>query len=290
MAKHFKTKKIIRKLTFIRYIIYIIITIIFLKLYIYALVDITPINYFNTNSIMKSYYLKIKDNTINKPITLLNYKYNENPTNKIVPVVKIEVETENKNIYIYNTHQKESYFKTGTVIDASKYLKDKLEEKNINVVIEDGDIQEFLNVNNYGYNYSYVASRYFIQEELDKNNYDLIIDLHRDAVSKNKTTTTIKKKKYAKVMFVVGKDNKKYKENYDVANALNNIILMNYPTLTRGILVQGGKDVNGVYNQDLNKNMILLELGGNNNTYEEVKNTIDLLSEIIGEYLNGKKI
>lgn len=291
MAKYFKTKKIIRKLTFVRYAIYIILTIIFLKLYIYSLVDISPINYFSTNTIIKNYYMKVKDNTINKPVTLLNYKYSYVPVLSASPVVNIiDDEKNTKSIYVYNTHQKERYSTKGTVIEATKYLKKKLEEKNINVTIENGNIQEFLNANNYSYNYSYVASRYYIKEELSKKNYDLIIDFHRDAASKSKTTTTINNKKYAKIMFVIGKENSNYKKNNAVATELNNLIIKKYPTLTRGILLQSGSGVNGVYNQDLKENIILIELGGNNNTYEEVQNTIDLLSEIIGEYLYGKEI
>lgn len=288
MAKYFKTKRIIRKLFFIKYAIYIILTIIFLRLYIYSLVDINPTSYFNSNTIMKNYYMKIKDNTINKPITLLNYKYNYVPALSIAPVVNVV--DDKKSIYIYNTHQKEGYSTKETVLDATKYLKEKLIANNIDVVVENGNIQEFLMANNYSYNYSYVASRYYVKEELSKNNYDLIIDLHRDAASKSKTTVTINNKKYAKIMFVIGKENSNYKKNYAVATELNNLILKKYPALTRGILLQSGSSVNGIYNQDLKGNIILIELGGNNNTYEEVKNTIDLLSSVIGEYLYGKKV
>ncbi len=36
--------------------------------------------------------------------------------------------------------------------------------------------------------------------------------------------------------------------------------------------------------------MILIELGGNYNTYEEVKNTIEVLAPLLGEYLHGQKV
>ena len=41
-----------------------------------------------------------------------------------------------------------------------------------------------------------------------------------------------------------------------------------------------------MYNQDLKDNIILIELGGNNNNLDEVVNTIELLVPIIGEYIN----
>lgn len=288
MAKYFKSKKILRKFTFIKYLIYIIIAFIFLKLYIYSLVDINPVNYFSTNTIIKDYYIKIKNSTINQPVNLLNYKYASVPITVITPVVATP--NEKKSIYIYNTHQTEAYASKESIIQATTYFKEQLEKNNINVVVENGNIQEFLNANNYTYNYSYVASRYFIKEELATKSYDLIIDLHRDAAIKSKTTTTIDGKKYAKIMFVIGKKNSNYKKNYAIATLLNDMLLEKYPSLTRGVLLQSGSNVNGIYNQDLNENMILIELGGNGNTYEEIKNTIDLISVIIGEYLYGQKI
>ena len=177
-----------------------------------------------------------------------------------------------------------------SVVNASNYFKECLENENIEVVVEKGSIEDFLIANNYSYNYSYIASRYFIEEEIKNNDYNLIIDLHRDAVKREASLATINDKKYAKIMFVIGKKNKNYKNNYQLAEDLNNLIKEEYPNLTRGILLQDGDNVNGIYNQDLASNIILIELGGNNNKYEEVKNTLDLIAPIIGEYLNEKEI
>lgn len=49
-----------------------------------------------------------------------------------------------------------------------------------------------------------------------------------------------------------------------------------------------GPGVHGIYNQDLAPNVILLEMGGNENTYEEVINTIDLITPIIKEKIDEK--
>ena len=248
---------------------------------------ISPLTYYYPELLIVDYYKLLKDNTINKPINLLNYDIFDKEI-QIKPVVLLE--KENKKIYIYSTHPKEEYSSGESVLKASSYLKDKFKAENIDVTIEKGDINEFLVANNYSYNNSYKASRYFIEEELKNNQYDLIIDLHRDAVSRNSSLTTINGKKCAKVMFVIGKKNINYKKNYELAKELNALIEKSYPTLTRGVLLQSGSNVNGIYNQDLNENMLLIELGGNKNNYNEVKNTIDLIVPIIGEYLNGKKI
>ena len=50
-----------------------------------------------------------------------------------------------------------------------------------------------------------------------------------------------------------------------------------------------GAGVDGVYNQDLNSNVILIEIGGNENNIEEVNNTLDIVASVIGEYLNEKE-
>ena len=91
------------------------------------------------------------------------------------------------------------------------------------------------------------------------------------------------------IMFVVGMEHAKYKVNYNLATTLNNLIKKKYPTLTRGVILKSGKNVNGIYNQNLSSNIILIELGGNYNTYDEVNNTIGLITKIIGEYLYEKK-
>ena len=68
--------------------------------------------------------------------------------------------------------------------------------------------------------------------------------------------------------------------------AINEKKKQKYPTLTRGIINKGGEGSNGIYNQDLNPNIILIEIGAQENTIDEVLNTIDLLAPIIGEYIN----
>lgn len=287
MPKHFKTKKVIRKLSIIKYIFFIIIAWMLIKICIYSLNYMSPITYYYPKLLIVDYYNILKNNTINQPVNLLNYK--TLTKTDIKPVIKEET-VSNKKIYIYSTHQTEKYSDGKSVVSAANYMKEMFETQNIDVYVEEGSISEFLIANNYSYNYSYVASRYFIEEEIEQNSYDLIIDLHRDAVSRNASVTTVDGKKCARIMFVIGKKNNNYKENYQLAKKINQLIEDKYSTLSRGILLQDGANVNGVYNQDLNDKMILIELGGNKNSYQEVKNTIDLIVPIIGDYLNGKKI
>ena len=125
-----------------------------------------------------------------------------------------------------------------------------------------------------------------MKEELKKNDYKILIDLHRDSVKHKFTLFKYKNKKYAKIMFVLTTKHKNYKLNEKFANNLNNKINKKYKGLSRGILKR--KDV--IFNQDLSPNAILIELGGIDNTLEEINNTLEILSEVIKEYISEEKL
>lgn len=202
-------------------------------------------------------------------------------------------------VYIYNTHQTEEYViensaihnLTPNVYEAAHLLKDLLSEKNINAVVETGNISEYLNNNNLNYDDSYIASRYYLEKAISEYpSVEIFIDLHRDALTHQTATVEHDGKNYAKILFVVGLDYNNYQGNLDFANELNNLFLNNYPFLTRGVLTKSGPLVNGVYNQDLNSHIILLEVGGNESTFEEVSNTLELVSDIIYKKLGENDV
>ena len=190
-------------------------------------------------------------------------------------------------VYIYNTHQTEEYIgnditPTPTVLTAAHYLKDNLEKIGIPTLVEESSIPEILKSNNWNYNQSYKASR--INLEKIKSQYPSIkifIDLHRDALPKKLSTVTINDKEYAKILFVIGKEHDNYLKNLEFTKSINQIIEKNYPTLTKGILEKEGPGVNGIYNQDLGTNIILMEVGAQENTIDEVTNTLDIITDII---------
>ena len=169
-------------------------------------------------------------------------------------------------------------------------LKDKLDQKEIFSIVEENDIPSYMKENNLNHAGSYKASRYFLMYAIKKYpNAELYIDLHRDAATHNISTAEINGKNCAKVLFIIGLENPNYENNLSVVTKINNIILEKFPTLTRGIMKKQGVGVNGIYNQDLSSNVILIEIGGNENNIEEVNNTLDLIAIVIGEYLNEKK-
>ena len=254
-----------------------------------------------TNHYLETNHDKIFTNVVNKilnvdfskPVSLVSksFDYNEEETVFMVNIdstlKEIDNNVTNPRVYIYSSHQSEGYNNEYDVVKASVKLKEALEKFKINTIVEEGNIVEFMRVNNYIHAYSYIASRYFIEPVIKKNNFDLIIDLHRDSNSKESSTVTIDGKNFAKVLFVVGLENENYEPNLKLTEKLQNMISKKYPTLSRGIYKKQGQGVDGVYNQDINSKMILLELGGYQNTMSEVNNTIDLIASIIKEYIDS---
>ena len=280
--KRFKTKNKIRSKLLFKYIFILLFFYIIIRLCISLFLKL-PIIYTFDNYKIKKYKDYITDYTINKPKYMLSY-YSED--SNINTIDSSYIYNTKPIIYIYNTHQTEKYVGGKSVLDASLFFKEELKKYNIDTMVEQRNIPEFLHKNNIPFDRSYYGVSLLITDVIKKNNFSLIIDLHRDATSKAASTTTINNKKYAKVLFVVGKNNKTYYEyNYNLANKLNKLITSKYNSLSRGVLVKNGTGESCRFNQHLSKDMILLEVGADKNTYEEVKNTLSLLAPLLGEYL-----
>lgn len=250
-------------------------------------------------------YIKTPTKDVNrnniKFYDIINYEYKKIAFNKAKPTIPKEVEvikntkdTKEPIVYIYNTHQKEEYTVeknepyniTPTVLTTSYMLEEQLLKHGIKSVVEESSVSEALNKNKWKYASSYKVTKTFLQKAKEKYpSLKFYIDVHRDSVKYSITTKTINDKKYARVMFLIGLENKNYEENLKVTEAINNEVEKKYPGLSRGIYKKKGKGVNGVYNQDFSSNCILIEFGGNKNTIDEVYNTVIALGEIISNYI-----
>lgn len=192
-------------------------------------------------------------------------------------------ELKNK-IYIYNTHQTEEYKTienynlTPTVHTASYILKDMLSDYGIGVIVEDSDLKTDLNNMGYTYRQAYKVSRSWL-ENLNNPNLSLYIDLHRDSINYKLSNVSVDGKDYAKIMFVVG-TNYDYQDNMNVANSLVHEIEKINKSISRGVFTRFS-----VYNQDYNKNCVLIEVGGPESTYESVSNSLSVLASAINNYL-----
>lgn len=216
------------------------------------------------------------------------------PVYEYVPDPLPKNETLKPLIYIYNTHQTEGYSKYGiseydiepTVLFASYYLREKLNDYSLPTLVEANDISEVLRVNSWNYGSSYLASRYLFLDAFEKNpTLNYFFDIHRDSAGYNSSTTEYLGKKYAKILFVIGKEHQGYERNLNFANALNEKLKVKIPTISRGVIGKEGKNVNGIYNQDIHPNTLLIEVGGKDNTLGEVTNTMEVLATVLKEYI-----
>lgn len=205
-------------------------------------------------------------------------------TKEVFKQEEIQKENLKNEIYIYNTHQTEEYRTienynlTPTVHTASYILKDMLSDYGIGVIVEDNDLKTDLNNMGYTYRQAYKVSRSWL-ENLNNPNLSLYIDLHRDSINYNLSNVTVDGKDYAKIMFVVG-TNYDYQANMDVANNLIQEIEKINKSISRGVFTRFS-----VYNQDYNKNCVLIEVGGPESTYESVSNSLSVLAAAINNYL-----
>ena len=238
-------------------------------------------------------------NIYNEPIKYLSIPKYKKADKTIKPVIKKEpVKIKGSPlIYIYNSHQTEEYAASTfleysvkpTIMIANYILAEQFENENYHTLVEERSIKEILNKNQWKYSYSYKASRILL-EDTKKNNQTLkyFIDIHRDSLTKDRTTIEINGKSYAKLLFLIGLENSNYEENLKFTEEINNKLNEKYPNLSKGIYKKGGAGVNGIYNQDFSKYAILLEIGGYQNTPTEVMNSTlafaDCFLEVIKSY------
>ena len=207
------------------------------------------------------------------------------------------IDIENPIIYVYNSHQLENYDSenldiygiTPNVLMASYLLKEKLNSRGLSTIVETTNMSEFLSLNGWDHSGSYNASRIFILEK--KNRYsslEYFIDIHRDSVGRSVTAVNINGRSYARILFVVGLEHDNYSDNLSTMESINNLCNKYYPGLSRGIYKKEGAGVNGIYNQDISSNSILIEVGGVDNNIEEVLNTTEAISNILYYYIKGE--
>lgn len=246
-----------------------------------------------SEDVIINYILYNQDNELSfediiTPEFLLNYTFNVTFENS--ETVFEEVENNDPLVYIYNTHPTEYYAETNyevfnitpTVVTASYILKEYLEDYGIYSIVEEESVTDILNEKSWSYSYSYDASRILLEKAIEE--YDTVeyyIDLHRDAASKSTTTTEINGESCVKYMFVIGKEYVGYEVNYELASKINDGLLEISSDFTRGIILKEGEYVDGVYNQDLSDNSILIEVGAQYNTIDEVNCGMKYLAEVI---------
>ncbi|WP_332646999.1 stage II sporulation protein P [Lysinibacillus sp. 54212] len=140
------------------------------------------------------------------------------------------------------------------------------------------------------FNQAYKVARPFVKTAVEQYKYDLILDIHRDSLTKKATTITLNETPYAKIAFVVGAEHPTYEWNLAYAEALSKELNALVPGISRGIIKKQGDGVDGIYNQDLAPQMLLIEMGGIDNTEEEIKRTIAVLTQAIANMFTNERL
>jgi stage II sporulation protein P len=205
-----------------------------------------------------------------------------------------------KSVFIYHTHSWESYLpllglegaenendavdgKTNITI-VGDLLGKELEKRGIGAAVDKTNIGQELNDRGWLSGKSYEVSRTLVKSAMASNEQlEYFIDLHRDSFRKDSTTAIINNEPYAKLVFVIGEENKNFQRNVKFANQLHQLLNKQYPGISKGVLPKKGIGVDGVYNQDLHGNSLVVEVGGVDNNMKELKNTIEALAEVISQ-------
>ena len=207
-------------------------------------------------------------------------------------------------VYIYQTHNYESFIpeldalypdkvfdndssihETINITLVGKRLSTALNQRNINNIHDTNDNLKELKNEGMSYFDAYKITRGNLEEALKQYpTIQMAFDLHRDSSPKRITTIDIDGKNYAKIAIVVSDGdagNPDYEKNKEFAAQFHNDINDKYPSLSRGIFSKTYETTKNHYNQDLLNQSVLIEIGGTENTLEEMYNTVEAMADTI---------
>lgn len=202
-------------------------------------------------------------------------------------------------VYIYHSHSRESflpylkdtirpeeaYHSVANITLVGKMLGRAMDQRGVGTKVETVDIVQLLNFRKLDYTSSYNVSRELVQLSQNENkDLEYFIDIHRDSLRKENTTIEINRTKYANLLFVVGTGHAEFEKNLQFANNLHTLLENRYPSLSKGILQKSSSQGNGIYNQDLSPNSLIIEIGGVDNTVEELHRSTEALAEVLSDY------
>ncbi|SDZ76119.1 stage II sporulation protein P [Thalassobacillus cyri] len=208
--------------------------------------------------------------------------------------------TEKKSVFIYHSHSWEAFNpllkgeeerdaastnENVNVIAVGSKLKKELEARGIGAQHDKTDVTAGLKAKDWNYNHSYQFSRELVKEALaESEQLTYLIDIHRDSQPKKITTKTIDGKAFARLFFIVGKENENFEKNLAIAKEINAALESEYPGISRGVFIKTKMEGNGIYNQDLTERSMLLEFGGVENDLTELYNSIEAFAEVFADY------
>ena len=251
-------------------------------------VQMTRQDYLDYDYLIKNFYRIDRTTTINSSEL--------NPSELLAKDLTINRNVDGPVVLIYHTHSQESFVDSdGSDAMSVMGLGDRLGSLLQNVY----GIPVLHHLGKYdvdGRDYAYANAEPQITQLLaDNPSIQVVIDLHRDGVGEDvRLVTDIDGKPTAKVMFFNGLSRTTatgpidYLQNPNLQDNLATSLQMQiaaaelYPGFTRPVFLKGYR-----YNMHLCPRAMLIEVGAQTNTFEEVYNAMDPLANIIAYVLLG---
>ena len=202
-------------------------------------------------------------------------------------------------ILIYHTHSQEEFSdygpdnKEATVIGIGNYLTELLTAKGYHVIHDKSvyDLQNGKLDRNKAYTYALDGVTRILQEN---PSIEVILDLHRDGVNESlHMVNEVNGKPTAPIMFFNGVSqtpegpieylpNPYRSDNLAFSFQMQLDAAAYFPGLTRKIYIKGLR-----YNLHLRPRSVLIEVGAQTNTYQEARNAMEPLAEVLNMVLQG---
>ena len=243
--------------------------------------------YVNMTELIKDYYIIDASTSPDSSLLQVDYMANYDCT--------ISKETEGPQILIYHSHSQEGFAdsvagdKNTTIVGAGARLAKLLEEEYGFQVLHHTGVYDVPSRDN-----AYSNALPEVERILEENpTIQVVIDLHRDAVEEGKKlVTSIDGKDYARFMFFNGicrstkgaityLSNPYLKENLAFSFQAQTVAENYFPGITRKIYLKAWR-----YNMHFKPRNMLIELGAQTNTVEEVMNTCEILAFVLNQVLS----
>ncbi|MBU0904402.1 MAG: stage II sporulation protein P [Planococcaceae bacterium] len=174
-----------------------------------------------------------------------------------------------------------NYHSSSNITNISDLVTKHFLLNNVEVDVLPFDNMTAMKNTNRQFHEAYSAIRPVLQKQLGTKSYDLVLDVHRDSAKHKVTTITSNNESYARIALVVGTEHPSYKMNESYAQLISQEMNRLIPNISRGVITKSKDSGNGIYNQDLSPHSILIELGGIENTEEEINRTIAVIAKAI---------
>jgi stage II sporulation protein P len=263
------------------------------------------------NSMISYYFYEGEEETEISKVNILSEKQIvvQNMTNLTFDIdallkepLNIQFDKNGPKIMVFHTHTTESFVKKiedldkkevlnwsldpmESVVSVGHELAETLRKKYGYEVIHNGTVHDYPDYDE-AYNKAYTTLDNYLKSY---PSLKILFDIHRDGLSKNqpklRLTTKIEGKDVAKIMFVVGtnakrSDHPNWRENLKLAIKLQESLNRQHPDLARHIYIS-----NNVYNQNLSKGSLIIEIGGDGNLLSECLESVKYLAKAISEVI-----